>query len=157
VAGFQRRFTNANRAGAFSKGANRFIGGRPYVLGTGPANLKMPDDGKMALNSFRERLPVLLSTLHAHDLDGSLSSLWSSDCSALLLQLRQDLIPWDSFAAVEFVETRLNLAAHFVQLSCAEPVLVLEQPQPFADDFARGLITAALHFARNEFFKFGRE
>ena len=74
-----------------------------------------------------------------------------------MFQFRQDLIPGDAFAAIEFVETRLNFAAHFVQLSRAEPILVLEKPQPFADDFAGGLVTAALHFARNEFFEFGRE
>ena len=42
MAVFHRRFSNANRAGAFSKGANRFIGGRPYVLHAAPANPKMP-------------------------------------------------------------------------------------------------------------------
>ena len=85
------------------------------------------------------------------------SSRGSSGSGALLFQFHQDLVSGDALTAVEFVETHLNFAAHFFQLSRAEPVLVFEQPQSFADDFAGRLVSAALHLAGDELFEFGRE
>lgn len=76
---------------------------------------------------------------------------------ALLLQFCQNPIPGYPLATVELVETHLNFPADFLQLNRSKAILVLEQPQSFPDDFARGLIPTTLHLAGDELFKFRRE
>lgn len=66
-------------------------------------------------------------------------------------------MPGNAFAAVELIETHLNLATDFSELGGPEAILIFEEPQSFADDFAGRLVTTALHLSRNQLFKFRRE
>jgi hypothetical protein len=74
-----------------------------------------------------------------------------------LLQFRENRPAIDPRPSVKLIDADLNFPAHFIELRLAEAILVTEEPQPLADDFAGGLVTSALDLALHELFEFWRE
>lgn len=72
-------------------------------------------------------------------------------------ELREELLAVNSFTTPERVEPCRDLLAQFIFAELEQLVALFHQAKRFADDFARGVVTAGLDLALNELFQLWRE